>query len=261
MTDPYANASPEGWARLRELAVRSLDEWRPVLTDFMSPAQRAGLESLAAKVGTSVSMWGGYPEAERVRAIFAPDADMGVERELFALGCVRVDLPSDDVGPGRQPLRHGDLLGATLALGVDRGRIGDLVFQDTRAYIFCTDPLVRFLESNLTQAGRYRIQPVAQDISRLPDMAAPKIAVTAIALMNLRLDACVSHAFGVARSEADEWIRRGQVSLNHVPCTHRDGRVAAGDVIAVRGRGRIKLLEITGTSRGGRTWVSIGRYT
>jgi len=260
VADPYANAGREGWGRFRELAVRSLDEWRPVLTDFVTPAQRVQLEPLAAKVGAVVTTWGGYLEAERVRAIFAPDADVGVEQDMFAIGCVRVDLPRGESGQGRQPLRHGDLLGAVLALGIDRGRVGDLVFQGDSVYIFCTGALVRFLQSNLTQAGRWTIAASAQDVASLPELVAPALDVRSIALAGLRLDACVSHAFGVARSEADDWIRGGRVALNHSPCIDRAERFAPGDVIAVRGRGRIKVLEITGTSRSGRLWVTIGRY-
>jgi RNA-binding protein YlmH len=77
---------------------------------------------------------------------------------------------------------------------------------------------------------------------------------------SLRLDAVLCAAFGLSRGRAAGFIEAARVSLNHEPCFSPAKEVAGGAVIAVRGLGRAKLLEIGGVSKKGRIFVRIGIY-
>ena len=52
----------------------------------------------------------------------------------------------------------------------------------------------------------------------------------------------------------------GRVMVNHRPCEKADKVVEAGDVLTCRGLGKCVLTEIGGTSKRGRTILTIQRY-
>ena len=73
-----------------------------------------------------------------------------------------------------------------------------------------------------------------------------------ITLASQRLDAFVSAGYDLSRSEAQKRINAGLVKLNHLPNQRTDAHVEAGDLISVRGSGRMKVEEILGQTRRGR---------
>ena len=77
---------------------------------------------------------------------------------------------------------------------------------------------------------------------------------------SLRLDALLSAGLDLSRSQASGLIAAKRVYLNHVETVHCDAPVEAGDVISVRGCGRIRLEEVGGLTRKGRLSVAIFRY-
>ena len=81
-----------------------------------------------------------------------------------------------------------------------------------------------------------------------------------ITLASPRLDAFVSAGYDLSRSEAQRLINAGLVKLNHVPETRTDTGVDAGDLISVRGYGRMKIEELLGQTRRGRLAAQVFRY-
>ena len=66
--------------------------------------------------------------------------------------------------------------------------------------------------------------------------------------------------FSIPRSRAAELIKGGRVMVNHRPCEKADKVVEAGDVLTCRGLGKCVLTEIGGTSKRGRTILTLQRY-
>ena len=77
---------------------------------------------------------------------------------------------------------------------------------------------------------------------------------------SLRLDAIASSGFGISRTKAAEAIKGARVQVNWQPAKGPSQDVSQGDVISLRGKGRMELAEITGTSRKGRIGVLLKRY-
>jgi RNA-binding protein YlmH len=75
-----------------------------------------------------------------------------------------------------------------------------------------------------------------------------------------RLDALVAGACRLSRAEAQRLIAGGLVKLNHVPCLRADARLAEGDLISVRGHGRVRVVAFQGESRRGRLIVNVFKY-
>jgi|GEM_PF-1695001 len=76
---------------------------------------------------------------------------------------------------------------------------------------------------------------------------------------SLRLDAVASLGFGTSRTAMAEEIRRGRVKVNGVQRLDPSFAVRPSDVMSLEGRGSVRLVEVGGETRKGRTVVSLER--
>ena len=96
----------------------------PAATDFLSPQEQAAAQRLLNALGMreGYAFSGGYEGAERRRLVFLPDwKDAPDEQELAA---VQARCRSGS------SLTHRDFLGSLMALGLTRGKIGDILLTD-----------------------------------------------------------------------------------------------------------------------------------
>ena len=75
-----------------------------------------------------------------------------------------------------------------------------------------------------------------------------------------RLDAVVGVAANFSRSEAQDSILGGNVSVNFVQTADTSKKLCAGDVISVRHHGRFVLENICGETKKGRLAVELKKY-
>ena len=134
----------------------------------------------------------------------------------------------------KDEVTHRDVLGALMGSGIKREAVGDLYVQPGRCDFLVTREILPYVMQNLTSAGR--------------------------TVPALRLDAVVSSGFGLSRGKASACIESGKASLNALPCTKPDRTVSEGDVISVRGLGKLELAQVLGTTKKGRTGILIRRY-
>jgi len=78
--------------------------------------------------------------------------------------------------------------------------------------------------------------------------------------MSPRLDAVCAGMFRLSRGEAARQIAAGAVHLNYAECLKPDAPVSEGDVLSLRGAGKGRLLEIGGSSRKGRLFLTTEIY-
>ena len=243
-----------------ELAARLIDladstaKGRPyAVSEFVSPGAVQIGETIQAHVPSLVLRTsGGYEGAERVRLAFVSvDYDGPVDFVITAC-----KLSWDD---RYRLLGHRDVLGSLMSLGIDRGRFGDIIMQDAGAVLLAETPLVPYLQQNFTKIA---MVPVAIEEISLSDIAPRQEKVKEIktTVASLRLDAIVSSGFGISRTKAADAIKGERVQVNWQPAKGPSQEVRQGDVISLRGKGRMELAEITGTSRKGRTGVLLKRY-
>ena len=87
-----------------------------------------------------------------------------------------------------------------------------------------------------------------------------KIKEVRTTVASLRLDAVASSGFSVSRTKLVSAINAGLLQVNWQPAKGASQEVKEGDVITMRGRGRMKVEAITGTSRKGRIGVYLKRF-
>ncbi len=227
--------------RLTELAQRADRMGCPMFSEFLTPPQTALAVAAAREVGITIELSGGYEDAERQMARFAP-ADCW--EEPYPIRALALTWPHQNAPT------HRDLLGSVMGLGIRRSLIGDIVVEKERAYLFAESAMCGHIAGTLTGAGRTHLQ--VELLKELPVPQPPEGREVRDTVATPRLDAVVASGFSISRSKAAALISAGHVKLRHTPCLRSDAHVAQGDAISVRGLGRLKLCEIGQPTRKGR---------
>ena len=222
---------------------------------FLTPAEAETLRLWAPRGCDCVTVFeGGRAEAERRCCFFLPDwmdpEDFDPSDELRA-----IELTVRFGAPG-----HRDVLGAALALGIEREWLGDILIDGERVWLFCLPSVERHLLDGLDHVGRWGAKTRAVPLSEVP---APKRELRPVrfTVRSPRLDAVISGIFRVSRGTAAEAISEGLVQRNYLPCLKPDAQVQPGDVLSLRGKGKARVLDTdAGESRSGRQFIDAEIY-
>lgn len=224
-----------------EQAIRT---WEVVTTDFLSPPVLMEAQGMLAKL-TDVQgvASGGYPQAERQR--------IAIVRSELPLDASMVEILALDVAGNFlfDSATHRDFLGAILNTGVVREKVGDIiVLGDRGAQILVVPELGDFFQTSLVQVRSVpvKVQPI--DLSELKIRPPQRKEITTVEA-SLRLDAIASAGFGMSRNKMVDAINSGDVRVNWKPITQASHTIAAGDLIAMRGKGRLEVGAIAVTKK------------
>ena len=225
----------------------------PAATCFLSPREQLLTQQLLR--GTELHFFGGAAGTERNMCCWLPDyLDEGwLSSEDGPCAAVCAEFFAGD------RLSHRDFLGALMGAGIKRETVGDIFVREGRCDFLVTREILPYVLQNLTDAGRTRLHLEQIPLSALeaPEQKTKQIRGT---VSSLRLDGVVAEGFALSRSRAAEVIAAGKTELNYTLCTKPDRLVAEGDVISVRGLGKMRLEAVGGNTKKGRISIEICRY-
>jgi photosystem II S4 domain protein len=230
--------------RVVDLAEQAIKTWEVVCIDFLSPPELADVQQMFGQL-TEVEMlaWGGYPQAERQRVAIAR-SDLPLDPSQVAVAAISVagNFLFD-------PATHRDFLGAMLGTGIVREKVGDiLVLGERGAQAIVVPEMVEFLEMTLTQVRSVPVKTQRIDFSELKLREPKKKELTTVEA-SLRLDAIASAGFGMSRNKMAELITGGDVRVNWKEITQSSYQVKSGDLIAIRGKGRLEVGDVAITKK------------
>ncbi|MDD4079528.1 MAG: S4 domain-containing protein, partial [Eubacteriales bacterium] len=78
---------------------------------------------------------------------------------------------------------------------------------------------------------------------------------------SVRLDAVLSTGLGMGRSKAAELIKGDKVKVNWRQIVQPGFQLKEGDVLSVRGRGRLELSLVGGETKKGRIRIEIKKFS
>lgn len=232
--------------RLRQGASRADRLEAPVPGRFLTGEERALAVHEARACGVEASFDGGWPEAERVQVCFHP---AWAEAEFTACWLeIRWAAKFAHVA-------HSDLLGSLMALGMDRSFFGDLIALEDRAYLCALPEAASRLPSEWDKAGNVPLKVTALDAP--PVFELPRGEEMRDTVASLRLDCVLASGMRTSRAKAAEMIRAGLVGVDHVPEERIDRVLSAGQLLSVRGFGRIRLRDVGERTRKDRLPVTL----
>ena len=240
--------------RLQELALRAKYGKASCFTRFLDPSLQRAACSAAAQAEVHAAFWGGYEGAERcIAAFYAGDAPQAWE---YPLCCLELKWNPKYASPG-----HRDLLGAVMGLGLDRSATGDIApgNEEGVAYLFAHCDVESYIAANLESAGRASLKVTPAQAE--PKLRPPEGVALRVTVSSPRLDSVIAAALKLSRSEAQRLIEGGLIKRNHIEELRGDIHLQPGDLLSVRGHGRMRVEGFDGITRKGRQAVRLFRYT
>ncbi len=243
------------FAKVLDQAALSCKRHCAVFTDFLDMAKSGKfLEKLQHTPDLQVIAFGGMEDAERRMLGFAPDY-MTLTKEDFPI-CVLSITKHPKFG--QSDLSHRDYLGSILGLGIDRGKIGDIMVGATETICWVQEDIADYIVYQLKKVSH---TPVQVKRTVLADITVEKkVEVRRLTVPSLRLDAVAGAALHLSRGKIQALIAAEKASVNWSVATNASCCIKEGDMISVRGYGRFRILAIGGRSKKDRIGLEVGVY-
>lgn len=219
--------------RLHQLAQRTERMDAPSVGRFLTAEERSLAVHEARQCCVKVAFDGGWADAERAQVCFYSDWD----EPVFTHQWLEIRWN------GRfSRVDHRDLLGSLMALGMDRAFFGDLIVQEEHAYLCAMPEVAQRLPTEWDKAGNTSIRVRLMDTP--PVIEPPKGIQMRDTVASLRLDNVLASGMKLSRSRAAELIRQGLVAVDHQTEDRVDRQLDAGQLLSIRGFGRVRIVDV-----------------
>ena len=222
------------------------------LTAFLNPREEEILQSLAGYFHLQLHSSRQFLETEFVRVILAPDYYL-LEEEDFELMALEILYPRKF-----HQLTHSQILGTLLhQLGIKRDYIGDILLGEEQTFVILDRRFGELAQRSLSKISRVPVSWKEAVLSQLPAKTSQVVKSQQVLLSSLRLDKVVATAFHLSRSNALKLIESGQVKLDYKEVKQAGKVLEVGQLVSVRGFGRVRLKEFLGFSKQGKLKLDI----
>lgn len=187
---------------------------------------------------------GGYKNPERMRA-----ALFGADDNIVSV--IQMRYPEEYL-----TLKHQQILGTLLSLGIKREHIGDILV-DQHAFVISKE-LTRFIKTEFTQINNVPISLKEIDLSNHQHEQA--YTDDSVTLDSMRLDLVVSKISKKSREEAKFSIINGEVKVNHKVIMKPTKQIEDEDIVSIRKFGRALIDDTSGRSKKGKIVLKYKKY-
>ena len=238
--------------RLTELSNLAYNRGFVTFSDFLNLNELNILHTIPKNMFPArYETYGGYELSERQMAAFLPDAL-----------CFTYPVRAVHVSPVNkrfaEELSHRDYLGSLMNLGIDRCKLGDILVWEEGAVIFAKEEICGYIADNLT---RIRHTSVNTSVQETEDITyTPRYEKLRGTVPSVRLDTVLSVCYPMSRSRLVPLIESGKVFVNGKLITSNGYHLKDGDIISVRGTGRVVYDGILSETKKGRYLISVRKY-
>jgi photosystem II S4 domain protein len=234
----------ETLSRLLDLGDRAIQTWDVVCSDFLSPPEiTEAMRVLGKMTEIHCLAWGGYAQAERQRLAIAR-AELPLDPSMVSLTPISVsgNFLFDTA-------THRDFLGSILGTGIERQKVGDVnVLGEKGAQVIIVPELLEYLQIHFNQVRTVPVKVGAIAFEELK-IRIPVTKELTSTEASLRLDAIASAGFGMSRGKMVDLINGDDVRVNWKTISQPSYQVKSGDLIAIRGKGRVTIGDIMITKK------------
>lgn len=200
---------------------------------------------------------GGFNDAERKILCFCGDDSVTEELEInYPIDCIKV-VPLNQ--KFSDSLNHRDFLGAVLNLGLERGKIGDILINANEGYIFAHHGISEYITDQLIKVKHTMVS--TSIIERQEFDYKPKYMEVTGTVSSVRLDSILAVAFHSSRSSLSGLIEGGKVYVGGKLVLSNSYTLKENDIVSVRGLGKFLYVGTSYQTKKGRYSVKVLLYT
>ena len=243
------------FAKVLDAAKSSQKNHKKTTTDFIDKGKNGiFLEKVKYIRDLQVMAFGGNTDCERRMLAFAPEY-MHLSEEDFPIKAIHI---TKNKKFGQKDLSHRDYLGSILGLGIDRSKVGDILLLEEETICYIHQELAEYVCAALQKVSHTNVKTSVSDVVSviLPQKQWQYRTMT---VASLRLDAVAGGGFHLSRAKVQALIKGEKVQVNWSTITSPSILLKEGDMISIRGFGRVKLFEIGGMTKKDRICVTVGQ--
>lgn len=229
------------------------DRYAPKITDFLDPRQRFIVASIVGQANDlTVYKEGVFEQAERKRVMIAPSYYVP-EKDDYQVTIFSVNYPSKFV-----QLRHPDVLGALLSLGIERGKFGDIrVAENTVQFAIATE-VADYVRANLSSIGKVKVH--VEELGIKPLLCVEEQWIErSYTVSSMRLDVVLATVLNISRQKSQSLVAAGRVKVNWTLREQVAFELQEGDIISARGFGRFKVIMTEGRTKKDKIRLQVGQ--
>lgn len=219
--------------------------------DFFDPASCEKISDIIKEYSEiECSFYGGYDYAERKMLSVYPKGYEPGEEE-YAISILEFKKSGE--------ISHRDVLGSLMGLGISREKTGDIIFADENISIILKENIADYVLMNLIRIGNCEVHLEKTDAYKI-SAAEPEGKELDVIVASMRADGIISAAFKISRSLSLQYIKAERVKVNHELLTKQAKELKAGDIVSVRGKGRMEIIKEAGKTKKGNIKLNVKRY-
>lgn len=241
--------------RYMELANKSYNQGIYTFTEFLGLNELSIIKEIEPDiryVGTTI--YGGTSDCERVMVRFGSEEELGYVVD-FPIVCLVIKPLMQKFADN---LTHRDFLGALMNLGIVRDKLGDIVIHENEGYVFCVESIADYIIDNLTRIKHTSVSVAIEDnMDKIASLYTDDYKSQIIIVDSKRIDAIIAKTYKISRNISVNLFAAGKVYVNGKLCTSNSKLIKEGDIISVRGKGRIKYMGNESVNKKGRLRLEI----
>ena len=237
-----------------DLSKTSFNKGFPTYSGFLTLHEQSLLSQ--AKLSTKYTFVGGYDYAERKMVCFYDD----FMPKYHPYSVLIVEAQNSKFADS---LTHRDYLGALMNLGIERDVLGDMIkISEQSTYIICKESIADFIVDNCRTVKHTsvvcRIIP-ADELAGLEIV--PSFEEITGSVSSFRLDCILALAFRKSRTQIGDLIKSGNVFVNSRLVENASYQLKQGETVSARGFGKFIFADEGGTSKKGKLYVTLKKFT
>lgn len=219
--------------------------------DFFDPAKCEKIADIIKEYPhIECSFCGGYDYAERKMLAVYPKG-YEPEEDEYKISILQMQKNND--------ISHRDVLGSLMGLGISREKTGDIIFSGDNISIILKENIADYVLMNLTRIGACEVHLEKSDAFKIA-AAQPEGKELNIIVASMRADGIISAAFKISRSLSLQYIKAERVKVNHELLTKQAKELKEGDMVSLRGKGRMEITKEAGKTKKGNIKLTVKRY-
>ena len=233
--------------RFKELYARSFSKNINTFSEFLNLDEQSMLENS----GVPCIKFGGYANAQRIVAGFGD----GLSEDDFPISIIKISPVNQKFA---DTLSHRDFLCALMNLGIKRELLGDILIKDNIGYLFCLNQICEYIIGELSRIKHTTVE--CKIVNSIPEDISFTGKELEVFVPSLRIDAIISSAYKLSRSESARLFTQEKVFVNSRATTNTSYQVKPNDIISVRGFGRIEFICQIKQTKKNRIVIRIRKY-
>ncbi len=229
--------------------------YTPKLTAFLTPREQQILLSIVGNnEDCQLAFFGGQALSERKRALLYPSY-FQPEDDDFEVSLLEITYNSKF-----HSLRHQQVLGTLMSLGIKREKFGDVLLAEGKAQVIVAKDICDYVLTHITKIGQAGVtlkEAAIVEMIVMQDVWQDKVITSS----SLRIDSLLSSITNLSRSKAQEYVHGGKIKVNHKVIEENAYECHEGDLISARGLGRFKVKEIEGKTKRDKWRILVGKQS